>query len=396
MSYKSVVLFGGLAGGMVIALSGTLIAGQVTLPNSFTAGTPAIASEVNANFNAVATAVNDNAARLTTIESTVSGGNIVLAPSTATTGNILKGTDPFIQSFGTDNIFIGVGAGNFTTTGMSNTATGPRALAFNTTGSLNTAIGDDALRGNTTGAGNTAIGEGTLLNNAGGDNNTAVGRDALQNSSGSSNIAIGDSAGFGLTTGGNNIYIGALAMSGAETNNIRIGTSQTRAFIAGIRGVTTANANAVPVVVDSAGQLGTVSSSRRVKDTINAMDTASSVLMQLRPVTFYYKSDRNPEGRTLQYGLVAEDVAKVAPGLVSHSADGGIETVYYQFLPPMLLNEYQKQQRTIEAQAAQIAAQRAQLKEQSARIDALENQGARTAAALSRLERSGTITTAAR
>jgi len=88
--------------------------------------------------------------------------------------------------------------------------------------------------------------------------------------------------------------------------------------------------------------------------------------MTLRPVTFHYKSDQNPSGRTLQYGLIAEEVAEVYPGLVARSADGQIETVLYQFLPPMLLNEYQKQQRTIEAQAADLA-------KQAARFDAKAN-----------------------
>ena len=101
-------------------------------------------------------------------------------------------------------------------------------------------------------------------------------------------------------------------------------------------------ANAVAVVIDGAGQLGTVSSSRRVKDDIADMAGASSALLRLRPVTFHYKSDQNPAGRTLQYGLVAEEVAEVYPGLVAHSADGQIETVLYQFLPPMLLNEVQQ------------------------------------------------------
>jgi len=97
-------------------------------------------------------------------------------------------------------------------------------------------------------------------------------------------------------------------------------------------------------------------------------------LMKLRPVTFHYRADRNPAGRTLQYGLVTEEVAEVYPGLVAHSIDGQIETVLYQFLPPMLLNEYQKQQRAIEAQAAEIAtlkrqvAQIAQLWERAERL----------------------------
>ncbi len=109
------------------------------------------------------------------------------------------------------------------------------------------------------------------------------------------------------------------------------------------------------MLIDSQGQLGTASSSRRFKDDIAEMNAASDALMKLRPVTFHYTADRNPSGRRLQYGLIAEDVAEVYPGLVARSADGQVETVMYQFLPPMLLNEYQKQQRTIEALADHIA-----------------------------------------
>lgn len=103
------------------------------------------------------------------------------------------------------------------------------------------------------------------------------------------------------------------------------------------------------MVVDTNGQLGTTVSSRRFKDNIADMNTASSALMNLRPVTFHYKTDQNVAGRTLQYGLIAEEVNEVYPGLVAHSADGQIETVMYQHLPPMLLNEFQKQQRRINA-----------------------------------------------
>jgi hypothetical protein len=111
----------------------------------------------------------------------------------------------------------------------------------------------------------------------------------------------------------------------------------------------------INVVVDSAGQLGTLSSSRDVKDHIADMGAASESLLELRPVKFYYKSDEDDDGRSLQYGLIAEEVAKVAPELVARSADGRIETVYYQLLPPMLLNEYQKQQRRIEVLETRLA-----------------------------------------
>jgi len=427
---NKITWIGGLTAGVLIAISASLLAGSVSLPNTFSAGTPAKASEVNANFAAVKAAVDDNAARVTTLESGAAdpnvSGNITLVPSTPSTGNILKGTAPFIHNFGTDNTFIGVNAGNFTmsggnntasgvralanittgsantasgfraldnntsgnyntassygalqsnTTGSENTATGAQALLLNTTGSYNTASGRDALRNNTTGNMNTANGRDALFGNTTGNGNTASGLNALgNNTTGSNNIAIGLGAGTNLTTGSNNIAIGNVGVA-AESSTIRIGTAGNHnfTFIAGIRGVTTANANALNVVIDSAGQLGTVNSSRRVKDHIADMGKASEALMKLRPVTFYYKSDHDRKGRTLQYGLIAEEVAEIAPGLVARTATGEIETVYYQFLAPMLLNEFQKQQHTIEAQAGEIA----QLKRQAARM----------AAALSRLEK---------
>ncbi|MBL8523667.1 MAG: tail fiber domain-containing protein, partial [Betaproteobacteria bacterium] len=110
----------------------------------------------------------------------------------------------------------------------------------------------------------------------------------------------------------------------------------------------------VPVLIDSAGQLGTASSSQRVKDDIANMGVASDVLSRLRPVTFTYKAHANLAQKPLQYGLIAEEVAAVAPELVARNAAGEIETVYYQHLAPMLLNELQKQQRTIQNQAAQL------------------------------------------
>ena len=391
-------------------------AGPVGPLTTFTAGTQAKASEVNGNFGAVATAVNDNDSRITVIESRVTpDGNVVLVPSTATTGKILKGTFPFIHDFGAFNTFIGVSAGNFTMTGGDNTASGAGALQSNTTGNFNSASGAFALQLNTSGGGNSASGAFALLNNQTGSSNTASGLSALRsntmgnsntsvgagalfsNMTGSFNIAIGLNAGANLTTGDSNIDIGNLGVAG-ESHTIRIGSLgvQAATFIAGIRGVTTGGA-AIPVLVDTNGQLGTTSSSRRVKDDIADMGKASRVLMKLRPVTFHYKNDKNPKGRTLQYGLVAEEVAKVAPSLVAHSADGKIETVYYQFLAPMLLSEYQKQQRTIEAQASELTKQRleiAELRRQAARIAELERQSARTAAVLARLEPAAMIATA--
>lgn len=282
------------------------------------------------------------------------------------------------------------------TTGISNTANGAGALFINTTGNYNTANGAGALRNNTTGSNNIANGFQALASNTVGNNNIATGFQALySNTTGIGNIALGLGAGFNLTTGHNNIAIGNSGVAG-EGNTIRIGDAdQTRAFIAGIRGVTTATA-AIPVLVGTDGQLGTVSSSKRVKDDIADMGEASGVLMKLRPVTFHYKTDKNLKGRSLQYGLIAEEVNEIAPSLVARNAQGEIETVYYQHLVPMLLNEYQKQQRVIAAQTAELKLHKAELARQTARVAALEQQAqeivalkrelAHTTAALSRFE----------
>jgi hypothetical protein len=271
---------------------------------------------------------------------------------------------------GSNNTASGYQALAANTTGYDNTASGLQALAVNTTGSLNTASGYGALYWNTTGNNNTATGLQALQANTTGYDNTAFGMGALQaNTTGNGNTAVGYAAGIYLTTGSNNIDVGNAGIA-AESNTMRIGNGQTRTFIAGIRGVTTGLNNAVAVMVDSNGQLGTISSSRRFKDDIAEMAGASGGLMRLRPVTFHYKSDQNPAGRTLQYGLIAEEVAEVYPGLVAHSKDGQVETVLYQFLPPMLLNEYQKQQRTIDTQQHTIDAQGAELARQTARFNA--------------------------
>jgi hypothetical protein len=232
----------------------------------------------------------------------------------------------------------------------ANTAVGTGALANNTTGSGNTAFGFDPLELNTTGENNTAIGAFAMAGNTTGGGNTAIGTSALQNSTtGNNNIAIGLlAAGNASGSNSNNIHIGSPG-SAADSGTIRIGTpgTQTAFFAAGVRGVTTANNDAIPVVIDSAGQLGTVSSSRRFKEDIQDMADASSGLMRLRPVTFRYQKPFADGSKPIQYGLIAEEVAEVYPDLVAHSADGQIETVKYQVLDAMLLNEVRRQQKEI-------------------------------------------------
>src|SRR6266536_3447556 len=223
-----------------------------------------------------------------------------------------------------------------------NSATGAYSLANNTDGTHNTANGYSALYYNTGGNQNTATGFGALFKNTTGNYNTANGLQALaSNTTGSGNIALGWAAGYNLTIGNNNIDIGNGGVA-AESNTIRIGTAvQTRTFIAGIRGVTTVNA-AIPVLIDTVGQLGTVSSSRRYKKEIKAMEQASEAILSLKPVTFHYKSDTKD---TPQFGWIAEEVAEVNPDLVVRDENGEIYTVRYDAVNAMLLNEFLKAHR---------------------------------------------------
>ena len=251
------------------------------------------------------------------------------------------------------------------TTGSFNTATGWHALSFNNA-DRNTANGAFALYSNTTGSGNVANGNASLYSNATGSGNVANGVDALvNNTTGESNIALGDSAGFNLTTGDFNIDIGNAGVA-AEANTIRIGTGgdQTRTFIAGITGAAVAGA---AVKVNANGQLGVAPSSERFKADIKPMDKVSEAILALKPVTFRYKQELDPEG-VPQFGLVAEEVAKVNPDLVARDEEGKPYTVRYEAVNAMLLNEFLKEHQTVQQQQKEIQALRAELKEQWALI----------------------------
>jgi hypothetical protein len=246
------------------------------------------------------------------------------------------------------------------------TATGFKALFSNTTGDNNTANGLQALIGNTTGTQNTANGEEALFSNTTGSNNTANGVRSLQNSTGNSNIALGAAAGLNLTTGNNNIDIGNQGVA-AESNTIRIGNvgTQTATFIAGISGATAASG--VAVFVNANCQLGTLTSSERFKEAIKPMDKASEAILALKPVTFRYKHELDPEGIP-QFGLVAEQVEKVNPDLVARDDQGKINTVRYEAVNAMLLNEFLKQHRKVNELEAAIARQQEEIKALTASV----------------------------
>jgi trimeric autotransporter adhesin len=253
------------------------------------------------------------------------------------------------------------------TIGRDNTAVGSGALFHNSEtaelsdqGNDNSAFGAGALSMNDSGSFNTAIGNGALAAGKGHVGDTAVGAQALQNLQKAvadllapdDNIALGFAAGFNLTKGARNIYIGSLGGASEEGDTIRIGNFQGATFIAGIREVTTGIADAMPVVIDSVGQLGTASSSERFKNEIKPMNKTSEAILALKPVTFHFKSDSK---RTPQFGLIAEEVAKVNPDLVVRDREGEIYSVRYDAVNAMLLNEFLKEHRKVEEQQAAIA-----------------------------------------
>jgi uncharacterized coiled-coil protein SlyX len=318
------------------------------------------------------TAIGTSALNLNTRGSqNTSTGHAALFNNRTGSFNTASGTQAlYSNTSGLGNTANGSQALFYNTTGTFNTANGHDALSNNTTGIYNTANGVSALGLNTTGYKNVASGREALLSNTTGHDNTAQGNRALLNtSSGSFNIAIGSMAGANLTTGSNNIIIDHPGVTD-DTKTIRIGTpgKQIATFVAGIRGMMTANANAVPVVIDSAGQLGTVSSSRRFKAEIKPMDNSSESLLGLKPVTFHYKRDTQ---NTPQFGLIAEEVAKVNPDLVIRDENGEIYTVRYEAVNAMLLNEVLKAHKKVEQQEGTIAQINATVSKQAATITQL-------------------------
>jgi hypothetical protein len=284
------------------------------------------------------------------------------------------------------------------TTGLAHTATGSAALRNNTTGDLNTAngadtlcnmmmsgntpygchalesntglhntaIGCDALKDNTMGHSNTAIGRSALVDNTMGNHNTAIGFFALGCNTGSDNIALGWAAGTYHMTGNNNIYIGNAGRMAPEEGQIRIGTGglHTGTHIAGIR---SAAVTGSPVVIGMDGKLGITMSSAKFKEAIKPMDKASEAILALKPVTFCYKEELDPD-KIPQFGLVAEEVEKVNPDLVARDEDGKAMTVRYEAVNAMLLNEFLKVHRKVEEQQATIAELKSSSAKQAATV----------------------------
>jgi len=372
-------LYSNTGGGVVFGNWNTAVGSQALFSNTTGGSNTAIGFQalLNNSTGSVNTANGVNALfNNTTGHSNTATGNYALESNTTGYWNTANGVEaPASNTTGSLNTATGFAALDGNTTGHDNLANGVGALRLNTTGNFNTANGSGggnyftgALTNNTTGSRNTATGNQALWHNQTGNGNTADGYQALANSSGSFNIAVGFTAGANLTTGHDNIDIGALGVAG-ESNTIRIGTlRQTATFVGGIRGITTRNANAVPVLIDSAGQLGTASSSRRFKHEIKPMDKTSEAIFTLKPVTFQYKSDKTA---TPQFGLIAEEVAVVNPNLVVRDENGEIYTVRYDAVNAMLLNEFLKEHKTVQELEATIAQLKRDSANQQKQIEAL-------------------------
>ena len=307
----------------------------------------------------------------------VGAGTLVL--NNADSNTAVGAAALLLNTTGTENVAVGTDALVYNDTGSANTATGPFALFSNTIGNYNTAVGNSALASHTMGDRNTAIGTYALQFDTTGERNTAVGVLALyQNTSGTFNIAIGGQALSSNTEGDGNIALGFGAGDSVTTANnvICIGASgenvSTSCYIGQIFGATSSAGTAV--FINSAGKLGTMTSSRRFKEEIKPMDNASEALFALKPVSFRYKKDIDPAG-TPQLGLVAEEVEKVDPDLVVRDEKGNPYSVRYDQVNAMLLNEFLKEHRAFVEEQHKVAQQqeeidllKAELKEQRSLI----------------------------
>jgi len=288
---------------------------------------------------------------------TAEGDNALLSLSSGLY-NTGVGLDALLSITG-GNFCTAVGAGTLlVNTADNNTATGAGALFSSTTGGFNTANGTFALFSNKDGNGNTGVGFSALQHNINGHGNAAVGDQALfSNTTGFQNTAIGHAAGDLQTTGSNNVYIG-VGMGGVAGEN-------NACYIASIFGQMVNMASATGVLVDANGKLGTTLSSRRFKHDIKPMDNDSQVIFLLQPVTFHYKSDAR---NTPCFGLIAEEVADVKPDLVVRDKEGKPNTVRYDQINAMLLNEFLKEHRKVEQVTRNFESK---LAEQQKQIEAL-------------------------
>jgi trimeric autotransporter adhesin len=398
---------GGYPGGNTAEGKDALLS-LTTGTNNTAVGFVSLRNDTGGSFN---TAIGAGTLFRNTADANTALGFAALLLNTSGLKNTATGAAALLNNTtGSRNMANGFEALYNNTTGNANTANGFQALYINPTGNDNTATGAAALYGgahsfNTaTGSGalqllcqdyntatgysagagvggssNTATGAGALSSISFGDGNTADGYQSLLNSTGGNNIAVGFQAGINLITGDNNIDIGNEGVAG-ESNTIRIGTSgtHTNTYMAGIYGATIATGS--PVLADSTGHLGTQESSERFKQHIEPMDKVSEAILALKPVTFCYKQEFDPDA-TPQFGLIAEEVAKVNPALVLPDKEGKPYTVRYDAVNAMLLNEFLKEHKKVQEleandaeQQKEIAALIGHIKEQDSKIQRVSDQ----------------------
>jgi hypothetical protein len=277
-----------------------------------------------------------------------------LKSATTASLNTAVGAGTLLLNTAERNTATGAAALLSNTTGDRNTAVGASALSSNTTGDFNTAIGDDTLYFNTTATANTAIGAFALRNNTTGVVNTAVGEGALRNNTtGGGNTALGYQAGLNVSSASNVICIGTSGQNVSDS-----------CYIGSIAGQTV-GAGGTTCYVDNDGKLGVFLSAHRFKTDIADMGNASEALLALRPVTFHYNPKLDKTGIP-HFGLIAEEVAKVNPDLVTHDAKGELYTVRYEAINVMLLNEFLKEHRKNSEQQATIAQLKSTVQKQEA------------------------------
>jgi endosialidase-like protein len=295
----------------------------------------------------------------------VASGRNALYYNTGGNNNVASGVNAlFSNTTGTGNVANGFQALYGNTTGGANVASGNLALDANTNGGANVANGASALGGNTSGSRNNAIGNNALLSNTTGNQNVANGQGALiANTTGFNNAAFGFRAGANLTSGSNNVYL-ANAGVAAESGQIHIGTNGTHtgAFLAGTSGVSIPGPTQA-VVVNANGQLGTATASSAAlkRDVRPLAGAASRRVLALRPVSYRYKRRHAGGYDRLQYGLIAEQVARQLPALVQRGPSGKPSGVYYEQLSALLLSELKRQHRELRRQGRELRRLRAQV-----------------------------------
>ena len=295
------------------------------------------------------------------------------------TSNTAVGTAAlFFNTTGSENTAVGTNALVHNNTASNNTAMGFEALFSNTTGNFNTAVGWQALASsdgddnvaigalalssnsssqnvaigtaalglNTTGGGNTAVGENALTSNTSGMNNVAVGGGALYFGSGSENVALGFLAGSNTGDGGGNIYIGTQMLGDVGDIN--------QTYIGNIGSTNVSGGGTDTVTVNlTTGLIGHLTSSRRYKEEIKPMEKASETIYRLHPVTYRYKKTIDPT-QSAAFGLIAEEVAEANPDLVARDAKGQPESVHYEMVNAMLLNEFLKEHNAFVAERRKV------------------------------------------